>query len=163
MSLYKINLSNCKINNTMSKASLCERERKQLEKMNKFQLGNQYKRIGYIIAFGTFFLMIARKYIEDSEWIRPILHGILLIGLLLVSISKEKIEDEYVDSLRSQSYRLAFILAIVYSLVQPLINFAVATLLHQDDELQGFNYFQVLFFMLIVQLMYFWNLKRMNQ
>ncbi|WP_157662427.1 hypothetical protein [Polaribacter sp. SA4-10] len=130
--------------------------------MNKFQLGNQYKRIGYIVAIGSFILMIARKYFEDSEWIRPILHGILLIGLLLVSVSKEKIEDELIDSLRSQSYRLAFILAIVYSLVQPLVNFGVGTLLNQDDKLQGFDYFQVLFFMLIVQLMYFWKLKRMN-
>ncbi|ARV05853.1 hypothetical protein BTO04_03680 [Polaribacter sp. SA4-10] len=146
----------------MSKMSICERERSQLEKMNKFQLGNQYKRIGYIVAIGSFILMIARKYFEDSEWIRPILHGILLIGLLLVSVSKEKIEDELIDSLRSQSYRLAFILAIVYSLVQPLVNFGVGTLLNQDDKLQGFDYFQVLFFMLIVQLMYFWKLKRMN-
>ena len=147
----------------MNKSSICERERSQLEKMNKFQLGNQYKKIGYIVAIGTFVLMIARKYVEDSEWIRPILHGVLLIGLLLISISKEKIEDEFIESLRSQSYRLAFILAIVYSLVQPLINFGVGTLLNQDDELQGFSYFQVLFFMLIVQLMFFWQLKRMNK
>ena len=147
----------------MSKQSMCERERSQLSKMNKFQLGNQYKRIGYVIAIGTFVLMIARKYVEDTEWIRPILHGVLLIGLLIVSLSKEKIEDESIDSLRSQSYRLAFILAIVYSLVQPLVNFGVGTLLNQDDKLQGFNYFQVLFFMLIVQLMFFWKLKRINK
>ena len=95
---------------------MCERERSQLSKMNKFQLGNQYKRIGFIIAIVTFVLMIARKYVEDTEWIRPILHGVLLIGLLIVSLSKEKIEDESIDSLRSQSYRLAFILAIVYSI-----------------------------------------------
>ena len=68
----------------MSKQSVCERERSQLEKMNKFQLGFQYKRIGYIIAIGTFVLMIARKFVEDSEWVRPILHGILLIGLLII-------------------------------------------------------------------------------
>ncbi|ARV14279.1 hypothetical protein [Polaribacter sp. SA4-12] len=147
----------------MSKLSICERERKQLEKLNKFQLGNQYKRIGYIIAIGTFVLMIARKYIEDSHWLKPVLHGVLLIGLLLISLSKEKVEDEFIDSLRSQSYRLAFIMAIVYSLGQPLVNYAVATLFNQDDELQGFSYFQVLFFMLIVQLMFFWQLRRMNK
>lgn len=76
------------------------------------------KKIGYIVTIGSFILIIARKYFEDSEWTRPILHGILLIGLLLVSVSKEKTEDELIDSLRSQSYRLVFILAIVYSLVQ---------------------------------------------
>ncbi|MCH3885164.1 hypothetical protein [Tenacibaculum aquimarinum] len=147
----------------MSQQSFCEKERKNLEKLNKFQLGNQFKKIGVIIAIGSFILMIARKYFEDSEWIRPLLHGLLLIGLLIISVSKEKIEDEYVDSLRSQSYRLAFIMAIVYSLVQPLINYAVAVLFNQDDNLKGFSYFQVLFFMLIVQLLFFWQLKRMNK
>tara|TARA_R110002072_G_scaffold203606_3_gene361573 strand:- start:1162 stop:1605 length:444 start_codon:yes stop_codon:yes gene_type:complete len=147
----------------MSKESICERERSQLSKMNKFQLGNQFKKVGYSIAIAAFILMLGRKFIENSEWIKPILHGVLLIGLLVISLSKEKIEDEFIDSLRSQSYRLAFIMAIVYSLVQPIVNYAVAVLLNQDDELQGFSYFQVLFFMLIVQLMMFWQLKRMNR
>ncbi|WP_339661631.1 hypothetical protein [uncultured Polaribacter sp.] len=147
----------------MERESICERERSQLEKLNKFQLGNQYKKVGYIVAIGTFIVMIARKYFEDSEWIRPILHGILLIGLLVISLSKEKLEDEFIDSLRAQSYRLAFIMAIVYSLIQPLINFGVAFLLNQNEEMKSFNYFQVLFFMLIVQLLFFWKLKRMNR
>ncbi|WP_439127630.1 hypothetical protein [Polaribacter sp.] len=147
----------------MSKSTICERERNNLQKLNKFQLGNQYKKVGLFISITTFIMMIFRKYIEDSEWTRPILLGILLIGLLIISLSKEKIEDEYIDSLRSQSYRLAFILAIVHALVQPIINYVVATLLNQDDEFAGFSYFQVLFFMLIVQLLFFWQLKRMNK
>jgi Na+-transporting methylmalonyl-CoA/oxaloacetate decarboxylase beta subunit len=146
----------------MSKQSIWERERSQLEKMNKFQLNHQYKKVGFIIAIGTFIIMISMKYFEEPTWVKPVLHGVLLIGLLLISLSKEKIEDELIDSLRSQSYRLAFILAIVYSLVQPLVNYGVGTLLNQDDELQGFSYFQVLFFMLIVQLLYFWKLKKHN-
>ncbi len=145
MSLYKVNLSNCKIN-IMSKQSLCERERSHLEKMNKFQLGNQFKKIGYIIAVGTFVVMIGRKYIEDSEWIKPILHGILLVGLLLISLSKEKLEDEFVDSLRSQSYRLAFIMVIVYSLIQPLINFGVGYLFNQDEDMKAFELFSGIVF-----------------
>ncbi len=147
----------------MSKQSLCERERSHLEKMNKFQLSNQFKKIGIIIAIGTFILMIGRKYIDNSEWIRPILHGVLLIGLLLISLAKEKLEDEFIDSLRAQSYRIAFILVIIYSLVQPLINFGVGYLLNQDDKLEGFSYFQILFYMLIVQLLVFWQLKRLNK
>ena len=147
----------------MIKQSICERERRNLEKMNKFQLGSQFKKLGLIIAIGAFILMIGRRYVENSEWMRPILHGLLLIGLLVISLSKEKLEDEFIDSLRSQSYRLAFILVIVYSLVQPIINYGVAVLFNQDDKLSGFSYFQVLFFMLIIQLMFFWQLKRMNK
>ncbi|MDA9316728.1 hypothetical protein N9Q58_02295 [Polaribacter sp.] len=146
----------------MKKATICERERIQLEKMNKFQLQSQYKKIGFIVALGSFFFMIAIKYIDNPVWLKPFLHGVLLIGLLLISVSKEKIEDEYIDSLRSQSYRLAFILAIVYALVQPIVNFVVAYVLNQDDDIKNFNYFQVLFFMLIVQLLYFWKLKKQH-
>ena len=124
----------------MSKQTICERERSHLDKMNKFQLGNQFKKIGYMIAIGAFILMIGRKYIEDSEWIRPILHGILLIGLLVISLSKEKIEDEFMDSLRSQSYRLAFLMAILYSLAQPIVNYGLAVLFNQNDELEYFDY-----------------------
>ncbi|WP_298781749.1 hypothetical protein [uncultured Polaribacter sp.] len=147
----------------MSKQSLCERERSHLEKMNKFQLENKYKKIGSFIAIGVFTVMIGRKYIDNSEWLKPILHGVLLVGLLLISLSKEKLEDEFIDSLRSQSYRLAFIMVIIYSLVQPLINFVVGYLLDKNEKIEGFSYFQVLFFMLIVQLMFFWQLKRMNK
>ncbi len=146
----------------MKKATICERERIQLEKMNKFQLQSQYKKIGFIVALGSFFFMIAIKYIDNPVWLKPFLHGVLLIGLLLISVSKEKIEDEYIDSLRSQSYRLAFILAIVYALVQPIVNFVVAYVFNQDDDIKNFNYFQVLFFMLIVQLLYFWKLKKQH-
>ncbi|PWG05051.1 hypothetical protein [Polaribacter aquimarinus] len=146
----------------MSKSSICERERSHLEKMNKFQLSHKFKNIGIYIAIGTFILLIGRKYIENSEWIRPILQGVLLVGLLLTSLAKDKEEDEFIDSLRSQSYRLAFLLAIVYSLLQPLINYGVAQLFNENDELKSFNYFQVLFFMLVVQLLFFWQLKRMN-
>tara|TARA_B110001469_G_scaffold124066_1_gene137107 strand:- start:1338 stop:1778 length:441 start_codon:yes stop_codon:yes gene_type:complete len=146
----------------MKKSTICERERIQLEKMNKFQLQSQYKKIGLIVALGSFVFMIAIKYIDNPVWLKPFLHGVLLIGLLLISVSKEKIEDEYIDSLRSQSYRLAFILTIVYALVQPIVNFVVAYVLNQDDDIKSFSYFQVLFFMLIVQLLYFWKLKKQH-
>jgi len=146
----------------MKKSTICERERIQLEKMNKFQLGNPYKKVGFTVTITSFVLIIAIKYTDNPVWLKPFLHGILLIGLLLISVSKEKIEDEYIDSLRSQSYRLAFILAIVYALLQPIVNVVVSYVLQQDNEYESFNYFQVLFFMLIVQLLFFWKLKKQH-
>ena len=146
----------------MKKSTICERERIQLEKMNKFQLGNTYKKVGFTVTITSFVLIIAIKYIDNPIWLKPFLNGILLIGLLLISVSKEKIEDEYIDSLRSQSYRLAFILAIVYALLQPIVNVVVSYVLQQDNEYESFNYFQVLFFMLIVQLLFFWKLKKQH-
>ena len=162
MSLYKIYLSNCKINK-MSKQSICDKERSRIEKMNKFQLAYKYKKVGVVIAVVAFALMIAKKFVDEPEWVKPILSNFLLIGFLIISISKDKIEDEYIDSLRAQSYRLAFILSVVYSLIQPLINYSVDVLLNEDPkEFYDFSYFQVLFFMIVVQIMFFSQIKRFN-
>jgi hypothetical protein len=144
------------------KQSICEKERSYVEKMNKFQLHHKFKKIGYILSLSAFALMIVKKFIDEPTWVKPVLSGILLIGMLIISLAREKLEDEYIDSLRSQSYRIAFILVIVYSLVQPLVNFGVGLLFDESEKLQVFDYFQVLFFMLVVQLMVFWQLKRFN-
>lgn len=147
----------------MVKQSICEKEKSYVEKMNKFQLHHKYKKIGYIISFSAFALMIVKKFVDEPSWVKPVLSGLLLVGMLLISLAKEKLEDEYLDSLRSQSYRIAFILVILYALVQPFINFGVGLLFDETEKLEGLNYFQILFYMLVVQLMVFWQLKRMNR
>lgn len=162
MSLNKVNLSNCK-NIIMNKESKCEAERRRLEKLNKFQLPNYYKKIGIISSIVIFSLMIAKKFFDEPSWVKPVLSGLLLVSMLLISLAKEKVEDEYIDSLRSQSYRFAFIIVIVYSLVQPLINYGVGMLFDKTEKLNGFDYFQVLFFMLVVQLLVFYKLKKYNR
>ena len=107
--------------------------------------------------------MIAKKFIDEPDWVKPILSGLLLVSMLLISLAKEKVEDEYIDSLRSQSYRFAFIVVIIYSLVQPLVNYGVGILFDETETLKGFDYFQVLFFMLVVQILVFYKLKRYNK
>ncbi|MGB0879737.1 MAG: hypothetical protein ACPGTO_04140 [Polaribacter sp.] len=131
--------------------------------MNKFQLPNKYKKVGYILTFLSFALLIAKKFFEELDWLRPILLGFVLLGMLVISLSKDKIEDEFIDSLRSQSYRLAFILVIIYTLIQPITNFIVGYVLNQHQEFESFNYFEILFFMLVVQLLFFYQLKRYNR
>ena len=144
-------------------SSVCERERSHLEKMNKFLLSNKFKTIGYYIAFGVFGLMILKKFIDEPLWVKPLLRKGLLLGMLIISISKDKIEDEFIETLRSQSYRLAFIMGVVYSLIQPIVNYAVGFIIDKNEKYNDFSYFEVLFFMLLVQLMMFWQLKRLNK
>ncbi|GAB7256785.1 hypothetical protein [Polaribacter sp. OB-PA-B3] len=147
----------------MPKVSVCERERSYIEKMNKFQLSNKFKKIGYYVTFFIFGLMIVKKFFDEPIWVKPLLSGLLLIGMLLISISKDRVEDEFIETLRAQSYRIAFVLAILYSLLQPIINYGVGKLFNADEKLVGFTYFEVLFYMLVVQLMIFWQLKRLNR
>mgnify|MGYP003640168861 FL=1 len=147
----------------MSRETICEKERTKIEKLNKFQFHNKFKKVGYYIAFIAFGLMIAKKFVDEPEWVKPLLSGILLLGMLIISMSKDTIEDEYIDSLRSQSYRFSFVIVVLYSLIQPLINYGVGILFDETETLKGFDYFQVLFFMLVVQLMSFYQLKRVSK
>lgn len=142
--------------------SYCEKERNRLDKLRKFQLPNYYKRIGVISTIVIFALMIAKKFVEEPEWVKPVLTNLLLVSMLIISLSKDKIEDEYIDSLRSQSYRIAFILVVLYTFIQPAINYVVSLILGEETD-NGFSYFQALFFMLIVQLMFFYKLKKFNR
>ncbi|MDX6747309.1 hypothetical protein SHK09_10940 [Polaribacter sp. PL03] len=147
----------------MSKQTICEKERRNLKKMNKFQLKHKYKKLGLYITIVSFVAMILLLFLDESIWIKPVFQGVILIGLLVMSLSKEKIEDEYVDSLRSQSYRVAFISVVLYSVIQPIAIFIVGFIFKQGKVFESFNYFQVLYFMLLVQLLIFWVLKRADK
>jgi len=142
------------------KDSFCEKERKRFEKLNKFQFGYKFKRVGWSIVIIAFALMIAKRFVDEPLWVKPILSNIFIIGLLMVSLSKEKVEDEFMDSLRAQSYRFAFITGVLYSLIQPYVNYSIDYLIDGDDAEVSFGYFQVLVFMLIVQVLSFHQMKR---
>jgi hypothetical protein len=139
-----------------------DRDNERLERMSKFQLPNRYKKIGWIIVVIAFVLMVAKKFIDEPSWLKPFFINMLIIGFLLVSLAKEKIEDELIVKLRAQSYRFAFVFGVVYSLTQPYINYAVSYLFDSEKASIDFTYFQVLIFMLIVQILSFRQFKRMH-
>ena len=149
----------------MKNESFCEKERKRIEKLNRFQISNKFKKVGYSIVIGAFLGMIVRKLaVVDVYWLKELLRSLFLFGLLIISISKDKIEDEYIESLRSQSYRLAFLISVVYALIQPYVEYLVDNLLNKiSDSNSGFSYFQVLIFMLFVQIAFFEQLKRFSK
>ena len=138
----------------------CEAERNRLRKWGNFQLPNTYKRIGWGTIIGTFALMIAKKFVEEPTWVKPALRIIMLLGFLMVSISKEKIEDELMASLRATSYRLALIVGVLYAIVQPYVTFAIEKVLDPAGAELDNGYFQVLLYILLVQIMFFHALKR---
>lgn len=138
----------------------CKSERTRLEKWSQFQLSNQYKKIGWGIVITTFLLMIAKRFVDEPEWVKPVLRNIMILGFLMVSISKEKIEDERVASLRSISYRLALIIGVLYAIIQPYVTYGIELLISPNVAKIDNGYFQVLLYILLVQIMFFSALKR---
>lgn len=145
----------------MSKNSLMQCERSKIEKWSQFQLDNHWKIKGILFCIVIFIAMITLKFGDvNNEWVKFGLRKGLLVGLLVIALSKEKTEDEMIVSLRAKSFRLAFVLAVLYALIQPIVDVLVFNLLGKPTSFGSFSYFQVLSFMLIIQIMFFEVLKR---
>ena len=137
----------------------CERSR--IERWSNFQLAYKWKRVGLLLSLGAFATLVIIKFFEGDFLVHKfVLKRVLLIGLLIISLSKDKVEDEMIVSLRAKSLSLAFVLAVVYAIIQPFINVLVFYVVDYKDISNTFSYFQVLFFMLFIQILFFEVLKR---
>lgn len=147
----------------MNTKKIMECERKRFDKIINFRLPHKFMTIGIAIAALSIITMFVRAFLMegDTEWLKVVLQKSLLVGMLLMSISKDKEEDEMTISLRSQSYAIAFVIGVVYALVMPYVEFGVSNVVNSGGEvLKDLGDFQVLLFMLMIQLMFYHNLKR---
>lgn len=147
----------------MKKSELCDRERHNLDKLRKrLFLPHSYKKVGVWLLVGSFLTLIILKFnMEELGFYRTALKQIMLVGLLLTAISKEKTEDEMIVKLRADAFSMAFICGIIYTLVQPYIIYAVAALVKPEKAIfEEFGAFIILWFMLTVYLMFFYVLKK---
>ena len=147
----------------MSDESFMQREQKSLQKLINFRLPRKFMTIGMMLTLGSITLMFLRTtfFGEDSETIKTALRSTLLIGMLIMSITRDREEDEMTIQLRMQSYAWAFITGVIYALVMPYVEFGVSSVLNADNEaFKNLGDFQVLLFMLLVQLMCYHILKR---
>jgi hypothetical protein len=119
--------------------------------------------VGIVIVLISIVLFFIRAFAleGDTQWLRLLLQKTLLIGMLVMSLSKDKIEDEMTISLRAQSYAIAFIVGVIYALVMPYVEFGVSNVVNSGGEaFKELGDFQILLFMLMIQLMFYHTLKR---
>ncbi|MFL0352331.1 hypothetical protein [Xanthomarina sp. GH4-25] len=147
----------------MEKKNFIDCERKQFTKLLKFRLPNTFMFVGITIAALSIVSMFVNAFVleGDNHWLKLLSQKTLLIGMLIMSISKDKIEDEMTIQLRSQSYMIAFIVGVIYAMFMPYVEFGVSNMVHNGGEnYKDLGDFQVLLFMLMIQLMFYHNLKR---
>tara|TARA_R110002124_G_scaffold138576_6_gene302193 strand:- start:139673 stop:140119 length:447 start_codon:yes stop_codon:yes gene_type:complete len=146
----------------MNFKSVKECEKKSTLKLLNFKLPNHYKKIGWIGFFIVFAIVLSTKFVEgDFELTNDILRKVMIGFLFMVVLSKEKIEDERIQSFRAQSYSLAFLAGVLYTLFQPLINWLVFTIIKPEKAVfEDLGDFQILWMMLVVYLMFFYFLKK---
>lgn len=146
----------------MNKKNFVECERNRLQKILGFRLPTSSKWLGVILlvlAFGLFF--VRKEFLEHADLLQGIGRTIFIIGLLCVSLAKDREEDEMTIALRAQSYAIAFILGALYAIVMPYVEFGVSNIV--SEEAQSYKQlgdFQLLSFMFLVQLGFYYTLKR---
>jgi hypothetical protein len=143
----------------MTTKSFLDCERKSLDKLKKYQLPNVYKKVGIVIlAIGFIALFFTDK---DTNY-KLIAKYTLLIGFLIVSISKEKIEDELVENLRMHSYTFAFIFAVFITITNPLFSYIVNFFTNEKQAVfDGIGDWMILWLLLSVQVFYFEYAKKL--
>lgn len=149
----------------MEKSSFIECERKGLERLINFRLPHYFYKIGMLIAGLAIVMMFVRAFAMegDQEVLKEVFKKVLLIGMLFMSIAKDKVEDEMVLKLRMQSYTYAFVAGVIYALVMPFVEYGVSNAIKPEgEEFHDIGDFQLLLFILMVQLLCFHTLKRMR-
>jgi len=120
-------------------------------------------------AILIFLLLISSKYLGNNALIvKDVLRTLILFFLLLSSLSKDKLEDEYNRYMRFQSFVIAFVATTVYSILIPLIAIIldiVITNINGDGYVSFYEIsaFEVIFIMLGIQLLCFETLKRFGR
>ena len=148
----------------MNIKSIIECEAKNFEKMNKFQLPTHYKKIGIAILIISFISIFINGFTLNNHEFNLIAKFGILIGLLLISISKEIIEDELVTKLRMQSYTFAFIVAVAYSLALPFIDYFIDIIFQSHKAVfKDIGDFTILWMLLSVQVLYYEILKKAHK
>ena len=84
-------------------------------------LPHTYKIVGLCVFSLAFLIPIIMGMLHQQSWEqtepkRQIANTIMLIGLLLFILSREKIEDEFMNFCRLRAFRAAFIAGVIYFL-----------------------------------------------
>ncbi len=141
-----------------------ETEEKSIEKFIKYQLPNRFKAIGLGIFIVSLLFTLALPFTlenyEHNNLTDKAVKSVLLLGLLVISISKEKVEDELIITLRMKSYSYAFIGGVLYVMIMPYINFLIIYLYSSKPKIEGVSDFTILGMLLTIQIFSFRSLKR---
>lgn len=149
----------------MTTKDIIEHEKRSFHKQMKELklLPHKYFKIGIGAAIVSFISMLSLKYMGDYGMAIQLLRNVMLVSLLVITVSKSKEEDEMTMKLRSQAFVLAFIWGVLYAAVQPIIsiiaNFFMSS---KPEEWTEMSMYQILLFMLLIQIAFYHGAKRMR-
>lgn len=109
----------------------------QKQKKSISLLPNSFKKIGLgislliILALPILLYFLKEKtnellYLHESKWwLRTLTFDILILGLTLYALAKEKVEDECIMLLRLEAMAFAFLWSVMYVIIYPFTQYFV--------------------------------------
>jgi hypothetical protein len=149
----------------MESEKVSECARMTVQVLINFRLPAYFYKIGMLVIGASIIAMFVRAFAMegDTQWLKLLLQKTLVVGMLLMSVARDKHEDEMVVKLRMQSYTYAFVAGVIYALVMPFVEYGVSNALKPEGEaFHDIGDFQLLIFILMIQLLCFHTLKRMR-
>jgi hypothetical protein len=138
-----------------------------IKKINKFigyQLPYKFKTIGLVVFIVALILTaiidFSLKGIDYKDLFLKIAKSGAILGLLLISVSKEILEDELIVKLRMQSYDYAFIGGVLFALIMPFINYTIVFVFSSAPKMEMTSDFTILGILLTIQILTFRRLKK---
>jgi hypothetical protein len=136
----------------------------KIGKITGYQLPNKFKIIGIVLCIISIISISIVAFSLENFRYNDLLDRIaktgMVLGLLIISISKEKIEDELIAKIRMQSYNYAVIATVAYYLITPFINYAIVFAFSSAPRMEGNNDITLLALLLTVQILTFRSLKK---
>lgn len=144
---------------------IIEHEKRSFHKQMKELrlLPHKYFKIGIWVTTISFLTMLSLKYMGDYGMAIQLLRNVMLVSLLVITVSKSKEEDEMIMKLRNQAFVLAFIWGVLYAAVQPIISIIANFFMNSEsEEWTEMSMYQILLFMLLIQIAFYHGAKRMR-
>jgi len=136
----------------------------KIGKITGYQLPNKFKIIGLVLCIISIISISIVAFSLENFRYNDLLDRVaktgMVLGLLIISISKEKIEDELIAKIRMQSYNYAVIGTVAYYLIMPFINYAIVFAFSSAPKMEGNNDITLLALLLTVQILTFRSLKK---
>ncbi len=125
-------------------------------------LPNYFKKIGLgIILLSILFVVFIVLFLKDSDFFQNhklafkiFTFDFILFGIFIICLSREKVEDERIVLLRTQSMAFAFIFGVGFTIFGPPIAVLFGDPLSKGDP------HQIIFTMLFMYLVYFIGRKK---
>ncbi|MFE3869667.1 hypothetical protein ACFX5F_00340 [Flavobacterium sp. ZS1P70] len=140
-------------------------EIEKIEKITGYQLPNKFKIVGLVLFIVSVLSIITslKLYLVGVKYydlFERIALTTMVLGLLVISVSREKMEDELIAKIRLQSYNYAVIGTVLLYLMLPFIHYAIIFSFSSMPKMEGSKDISILGLLLSVQIITFRKLKR---